>query len=506
MLAALGELRRGEAAGKYTFVLPLGQGGTADVYLAVADGPGGFQKLVVLKVLKPALANDDELRRMFLTEARLAARLQHPNIVQTYEVLEDAGTPIIVMEFLDGQPLSQVIVRGKQVHFTLSMQLRVLADALCGLHAAHELADVDGTPLGVVHRDVSPQNLFVTVAGQTKVLDFGIAKVQRSLVETEVGTIKGKLRYMAPEQIAGEKLDHRADVYAAGVILWEALAGERMWRGAEEAEIRARVRSGDLPPPRAPGRDVPAALERICRRALAHSPADRHATAIELADDLEGVLSKLGRAPSHREIGAMVARLFDDARAQSRAAIEGKLGRLAAPAAGVPAPVDRPVTQTIETPVEPAPAAAAERGRRRAQVVALAIAGTLAVVAGATWAGAAFVARHPTTASATTGATTSVTTTIGGAPAVGRTEPPPTAPPVAPTAAAMPEVQAPPDTGGGGLRPVPRPTTRHPRRPAATGDGAAPQAPTQAAPPRPDCTYPFFVDADGIKRFRPECR
>src|SRR5205823_13755315 len=132
------------------------------------------------------------------------------------------------------------IVRGRQSGFTLAMQVRVLCDALGGLHAAHEAVDFDGTGLGVVHRDVSPHNLFVTVEGQTKVLDFGIAKLHRSLVETEVGTVKGKLRYMAPEQIAGGKLDRRADVYAAGVILWEALAGERMWKGLPEDEIRAR--------------------------------------------------------------------------------------------------------------------------------------------------------------------------------------------------------------------------------------------------------------------------
>ena len=183
---------------------------------------------------------------MFLSEARLAARLHHPNVVQTNEVIEVDGAPVLVMEYLDGQPLSQVIMRGKQGGFSLAMQLRVLVDALAGLHAAHELADFDGTPLGVVHRDVSPHNLFVTLEGHAKVLDFGIAKLERSLVETEVGTVKGKLRYMAPEQIAGDKLDRRADIYAAGVILWEALTGERMWKVSAEREIRA-ARAGGRP-------------------------------------------------------------------------------------------------------------------------------------------------------------------------------------------------------------------------------------------------------------------
>ncbi|HEY5453383.1 MAG TPA: serine/threonine-protein kinase, partial [Polyangia bacterium] len=239
MLGLRGELGTVEAVGKYRIVMPLGQGGTADVYLAVADGPSGFTKLVVVKVLRKSLASDADFRLMFVSEARLAARLHHPNIVQTNEVIEVDGASVLVMEYLDGQPLSQVIVRGKQGAFTLAMQLRVLVDALAGLHAAHELADFDGTPLGVVHRDVSPHNLFVTLEGHAKVLDFGIAKLERSLVETEVGTVKGKLRYMAPEQIASDKLDRRADIYAAGVILWEALTGERMWKVSQEQEIRA---------------------------------------------------------------------------------------------------------------------------------------------------------------------------------------------------------------------------------------------------------------------------
>src|SRR5262249_48918702 len=146
MLGLRGEAGAVAAVGKYRIVLPLGQGGTADVYLAVADGPSGFTKLVVVKVLRKNLASDGEFRQMFLSEARLAARLHHQNVVQTNEVIEVDGAPVLVMEYLDGQPLSQVIVRGKQGGFTLAMQLRVLADALAGLHAAHELADFDGTP------------------------------------------------------------------------------------------------------------------------------------------------------------------------------------------------------------------------------------------------------------------------------------------------------------------------------------------------------------------------
>jgi serine/threonine-protein kinase len=234
------------------------------------------------------------------------------------------------MEYLDGQPLSELIVRGREGGgFPLGMQLAVLVDALAGLHAAHELQDFDGTPLGVVHRDISPHNLFVTVEGQSKVLDFGIAKLARSLVETEVGTTKGKLRYMAPEQVACGKLDRRADVYAAGVILWEALAGERMWKGLDEVEIRRRVRAGELPPPRLGRAWASEALLAICGRALSLAPGDRHPTALALAEELESALGALpGGAPSRREIGAAVARLHADERTNTRALIEAEIARM----------------------------------------------------------------------------------------------------------------------------------------------------------------------------------
>ena len=218
---------------------------------------------------------------MFLSEARLAARLHHPNIVQTNEVLEPDGAPVMVMEYLEGQPLSQVIVRGREAGFSLAMQLRVLGRTRCTACTPPTSSPTStARPSGSFTGTSRPTTCSSRVEGQAKVLDFGIAKLERSLVETEVGTIKGKLRYMAPEQIAGEKLDRRADVYAAGVILWEALVGERMWKGCYEPDIRARVRHGDLQMPQAVRAGVPPALDRICRRALSLSPAERHATAL----------------------------------------------------------------------------------------------------------------------------------------------------------------------------------------------------------------------------------
>ena len=487
MLGLRGELGAVELVGKYRIVLPLGQGGTADVYLAVADGPSGFTKLVVVKVLRKSLASDSEFRMMFVGEARLAARLHHPNIVQTNEVIEADGAPVLVMEYLDGQPLSQVIVRGRQGGFTLAMQLRVLVDALAGLHAAHELADFDGTPLGVVHRDVSPHNLFVTVEGHAKVLDFGIAKLERSLVETEVGTVKGKLRYMAPEQVAGDKLDRRADIYAAGVILWEALTGERMWKALSEGEIRARVLAGDLPMSETARPDVPETLARICRRALSRAPGDRHATARQLADELEAAMIQLGLVTSQREIGATVARLFEDVRAETKRTIEAKLGR-ASMATGLPAVSDTGETRVLRP-------ASDERSQKRLVLFAGLGVSALAGI----WLAASRLSMEHAAPTATAAAAVP-------APAAS----PAPAKPATLTATTSPDAMAKPDEPAAAPAPVARPARARaalkraqpvalPAAPAAVP--AAPAAPAPAA----DCAHPFFVDANGIKRFRPEC-
>jgi hypothetical protein len=395
-------------------------------------------------------------------------------------VLEEQSGPIIVMEYLDGEPLSNVIVRGRGAGLTLALQLRVLVDALAGLHAAHELRDFEGRPLGVVHRDVSPHNLFVTVEGQTKVLDFGIAKLDRSLVETEVGTVKGKLRYMAPEQIRGDVLDRRADVYAAGVILWEALAGERMWKGAGDAEIRARVGAGDLPPP--PSRsDVPPALGRICRSALALDPCQRPATALAMADELEPVLAELG-APGTRALGALVVGLFEESRRSRRAAVEEHVGRVMVESGRTTS--ELPPVMGEVTPVAPARAAPVAAPRPRWRTAMVVATGILAV-------SAALVAWRSTRSRDPRPAP----------PPILELPAPIPGPAVTAPAAALAE---PPSLAGSDRNAHQRPdkpvSKRQPRAAAPAVD-TAPMTPS--APP--DCTHPFFIGADGIKKLRPEC-
>ncbi len=329
-MAAVHGIKEGEAPeGKYRVLVELGQGGTANVYLAVARGPGGFNKLVVLKALKRDLSNDPEFRNMFLNEARLAARLNHPNIVQTNEVAEDQGLPVIVMEYLEGQPLSNLLIRGRGGALTLAMHLRIIADALQGLHCAHELLDFDGTPLGVVHRDMTPHNVFVTFDGQVKVLDFGIAKLGASLVETQAGIIKGKLRYMPPEQISGDPVDRRADLYAVGVMLWEAAAGERLWKGQADAAIMNKVLNAEIPSPRSVNADVPEPLEKIVMKALAADREQRFATAAELEQELDQFIGTLGPPVTNRQIGKMVATLFEDVRTKTKQLVDSQLSKVA---------------------------------------------------------------------------------------------------------------------------------------------------------------------------------
>src|ERR1043165_764373 len=273
-----------ESFGKYRFLAEIGRGGMSEIYLTVTQGGlGGFQKLVVVKLLRRDLAEDEEFRRMFLEEARLAARLSHPNVVQTYDVGEDRGRYYLAMEYLEGQTFERVRrARGASKVFPPNMQIQMLSQVLSGLHYAHELADYDETPIAIVHRDVTPSNVLVTYDGQIKLVDFGIAKVLDSVNQTRVGVLKGKARYMAPEQIAGGAIDRRADIYSAGVMLWEILSGKQIWNGLPETEILRRT--GEVQPLPA---DADPMLREICLKAMAQRPDARYPTAEDLRTDLE---------------------------------------------------------------------------------------------------------------------------------------------------------------------------------------------------------------------------
>jgi serine/threonine-protein kinase len=321
--------------GKYHLVAELARGGMGIVHLACAQGPGGFNKLLVIKELKPELSGDETYVSMFLDEARLAARLTHPNIVSTIEVASEGNRHYMVMEFLDGRSLNGV-VRHLKGGFPLAAHLRVLSEMLLGLHHAHELADLGGQPLGIVHRDVSPLNVFVTFDGQTKVLDFGIAKSADSTLETKTGVLKGRVAYMAPEQAWGARVDRRADVYSAGVMIWEAVARRRLWTGLSEVQILSRLLREPAPLLRTLRPDCSPRLEAICARALEKKPEDRYATALDLFDDLEDHLAQQANSMSIREVGALVRQGFADERRRMSALVEETLVRVrSGPRSGV---------------------------------------------------------------------------------------------------------------------------------------------------------------------------
>lgn len=315
--------------GKYQLIAEIARGGMGVVYLAMVQGPGGFSKLVVVKELKPELVEEPAFLTMFLDEARLAARLNHPNIVQTNEVGNDGDRYFMAMDYLDGRGLDQVRRRTKVAGFGLSvsMQLRVICDMLAGLEYAHNLADFDGSPLNIVHRDVSPQNVFITFDGQVKLLDFGIAKASDSMHETHAGVVKGKVSYMSPEQGRGQKVDARADVFSTGVLLWEALTGKRMREGKNEQEKLWALVTADVPRASSVRSSVPPELDRICAQAMAWNRDERYPSAGAMQHDLERYLTATGTNVTAREVGACVSELFRDDRANTNGVIEAHVAR-----------------------------------------------------------------------------------------------------------------------------------------------------------------------------------
>jgi serine/threonine-protein kinase len=315
--------------GKYRLIAEIGRGGMAEVFLAAATNAGmAFSKLVVVKKLREHLASEPDFMTMLIDEARIAARLNHPNLVQTLEVDEADGAYFLTMEYLDGQPLHRILNRAR-ADVSQNLHLTVLCDVLAGIDYAHDLKDYDGTPLQIVHRDVTPHNCFVTYEGLAKVVDFGIAKAVGRSSETRHGVVKGKTAYMAPEQACGQQVDRRVDVFAVGVMLYEAATRQRMWKGVSETDIVKRLVTGQIPSsPKALDPTVDDELDRICQKALMLLPAMRYQTARELQHDLEAYLAPRGGRTPPRELGRFVAQVFADKRAATDKVIESQLAKI----------------------------------------------------------------------------------------------------------------------------------------------------------------------------------
>ncbi len=297
--------------GRYALYGEIAAGGMATVHLARLLGPVGFARTVAVKRLHPHLARDPEFVAMFLEEARLAARVRHPNVVSTLDVVSDEAQLFLVMEYVAGESLSRLVrkTRENAKRVPPRYAIAIMAAALEGLHAAHEAKSERGTPLGIVHRDVSPQNIHVGIDGVTRVLDFGIAKATNRVQDTRTDQIKGKVAYMSPEQLAKAPVDRRADIYSASVVLWETLTGHRLFTADDVPALVYAIVNEEVLPPSTLVPDLPKGLDEIVMRGLDREPANRYATAREMAAALEKVLSP---APA-REIGAWVEQTAGEA-------------------------------------------------------------------------------------------------------------------------------------------------------------------------------------------------
>ncbi|MGE0789596.1 MAG: protein kinase [Sandaracinaceae bacterium] len=324
--------RLGERLGRYELRYLVARGGMASVYLAQLAGALEFQRWVAIKVMHPHLVDEDGgFVEMFLDEARLAARIQHPNVCQVIDFGEDAGTYYIVMEYLHGETLSALMKRAWREGQGISPVLAasVIAEVARGLHAAHELRGKDRELLHVVHRDVSPQNMMLLYDGIAKITDFGIARARGKMSTTQAGTLKGKFAYMSPEQLNGEVLDRRADIWSLGVVLWETTVGRHLFRGDSEGETALRVVQAPLVMPSELVDGYPKELEAILADVLARDREHRIPTAERLATRLEEfVRSAKYEHWGPAELGEYVSTVFADRRLQRDEMLNADVGEL----------------------------------------------------------------------------------------------------------------------------------------------------------------------------------
>ncbi len=444
------------ADSRYELLGELGVGGMATVYLARMHGLRGFSRLVAIKCMHPQYAKDAEFVEMFLDEARLSARIRHPNVVATHDIVAEEGQLLIVLEYVEGVALSELSRNARKM--PVPIVCAIVRDLLDGLHAAHEAKDDDGALLGIIHRDVSPQNVLVGADGLARVLDFGIAKARTSASHTSEGEIKGKMPYMPPEQLFGEDIDRRVDVYAAGVVLWEALTRKRLFDAKSETRLVKQITEEPIVRPSVHCDDLPEGLETIVMRALSRLPDERFTTAHEMAQKIDEVV----RVASRAEVAAWMKEHAAAALETRRDIARGK-------------PTDRPSVAAVESvlktlaPVDTSVEKPPDERKRRTYVLFAALG--LAIVAAAI--GLRFGRADAP------------------APAPGTIEPapPPAPPPPIEEPSAIPIASAAPPSAS--APPLTRPPVVGPR-PKPAADSSA-------------CRPPFTVDSAGRRHYRAEC-
>ena len=460
-----------EEIGRYAIFSEIASGATGSVHFARLRAEGGFARTVVVKRMRRAMLGDADMVAMFADEARMTSRIRHPNVVATLDLIAHEGEVLLVMEYVEGESLERLLAndtsRAKPV--APSIAVAIVLGFLRGLHAAHEATDTQGQSLELVHRDVSPANILVGVDGVARILDFGIAKATGRAQVTREGRIKGKLAYMPPEQLYGETLDRRTDVYAAGVVFWEMLAGARLFGDATEKEIVDRIVAGRITLPSEVSGGL-RAFDAVMMQALAQSPDDRFETAEGMAAALEACAS----AATASEVGAWVESQAASGlaeRARTLAAIEA----LGAPAAPVPVPVlaRAPSTRTIRS---------ARAGRDTRPIIAAALCGVGALAA------IAWIARRGADDAEEGAARVSSSSATS----------PPTATATS-EATPIPAATANPTTASVPPEPTASPTA------ATTAVRSRPARKTSPRPRPDECSMPYVLDSDGRKHYKPEC-
>jgi len=359
-------LPKAQRLGRYVLSHEIASGGMASVNLARAEGHGGFEKVVAIKTIHAHLAKDPTFVEMFFDEARLASRIDHPNVCRVFDFGHADGAHYIVMEYIVGETLVALHQRafGKakpedRAHLSV-YAARIIADACEGLHAAHELKNDHGELIGLVHRDVSPHNLFVCYDGSVRLVDFGVAKAAGRSQHTKTGVLKGKLAYMAPEQLRRKPIDRRADIWAVGVVLWELVTGKRLFRRDSEIETILAIEQEAPPPPSSVCPQLPPELDAILARALTRDPDGRYATAREMARDLNRYIARSGDPVGVAEMADWMELTFGATRDKRMRAVDEARGTISErrPRADTAKPVSAAPAIAAARAAAPAPAAA----------------------------------------------------------------------------------------------------------------------------------------------------
>ncbi len=380
-----------ERFGPYLLLKKIGRGGMAELFLARQTGVAGFERVVAIKRILPHLTEDREFVQMFVNEAKLAAQITHPNVVQIYDFGAVLGTYYMAMEYVMGKSLAAVLAQGQARGNPIPVPaaVRITAAIAAGLDHANRGATVSGAPLGIIHRDISPQNILIGYNGDVKLVDFGIAKAASSSTHTQTGVLKGKLAYLSPEQAWGKTIDHRSDLFALGIVLHEMLTGQRLFKAENEFTTLERVRSADVPAPSAVKSELPRELDAVVLKTLAKNPDDRYPTGQALEDALNGYLRSLSPSPTARDLSDYLRALFEkdietDAAGYHQVTTATKT---TATPSKRPAPVTpAEKTRTLATPPSrSAPVPPHPAGNGRAVAIGLGVAAVLALSAFGTW-------------------------------------------------------------------------------------------------------------------------